>query len=63
MKDGLSASHRPIAFFAAAILLMLVGAGCALYGALAERGLRISVGGVLFCAGASLFKLSKQTPR
>jgi hypothetical protein len=63
MKDAFADSHRPTAFFAAAILLMVAGAGSALFGALAERGLQVSAGAVLFCAGALLLKLSKQNPR
>jgi hypothetical protein len=62
MKDAFAASHRTTALFTAAILLMVAGAGGALYGALAERGLQVSAGGMLFCAGALLFELSKQTP-
>jgi hypothetical protein len=63
MKDAFAASHRTTALFAAASLLMMAGVGGALYGALAERGLQVSAGAVLFCAGALLFKLWKQNPR
>jgi hypothetical protein len=63
MKDAFAASHRPTAFVAVAILLMVAGAGGVLYGALAEIGLQVSAGAMVFCAGALLFKLWKQTPR
>jgi hypothetical protein len=63
MKDAFATSHRTSALFAAAISLMVAGTGAALYGALAERGLQLSAGAVLFCAGALLFKLWKQNPR
>ena len=63
MKAAFATSHRTITLFAAAILLMVVGAGGALYAALAERGLQVSAGAVLFCAGALLFTLWKQNPR
>jgi hypothetical protein len=62
MKDAFAASHRTTALFAAAILLMIAGAGGAFYGALADRRLQVSAGAVLFCAGALLFKLWKQNP-
>jgi hypothetical protein len=63
MNDAFAASHRTAALFAAAILLMVAGAGGALYGAMAERGLQVSAGAALFCAGALLFKLWKQNSR
>jgi hypothetical protein len=63
MKDAFATSHRTTALFAAAILLMVAGAAGALYDALAERGLEVSGGAVLFCAGALLFKFWNQNPR
>jgi hypothetical protein len=63
MKDAFATSHRTTALLAAAILLMVAGAGGALYGALAGRGLQVSAGAVLFCAGAVLFKFWNQYPR
>jgi hypothetical protein len=63
MREAIAASHRPAAFSAAAILLMVAGASAALQGALPERGLQLRAGAVLLCAGALLFKLWKQNPR
>ncbi len=63
MKDTKADILPRVSWLAAAMLLMVAGAGGALYGALAERGLQVSASAVLFCAGALLFEFWKQNPR